>query len=116
MSRVDPTAEEIAEMTILAAEEIQPLRHRAQGGAAVAFGFRLARFAKRAEDARGGGDPEAHRARPAVRRRNAWRYRAVGNAAPARLSRIRSLKGEANLLVFPNLDAANITLTALQAR
>ena len=33
---VDPTAEEIAEMTMLAAEEIQPLRHRAQGGAAVA--------------------------------------------------------------------------------
>ena len=28
------------------------LRHRAQGGAAVVFGFRLARFAERAEDAR----------------------------------------------------------------
>ena len=38
--KVDPTAEQIAEMTLLAAEAVRRLRHRAEGGAAVAFQFR----------------------------------------------------------------------------
>jgi malate dehydrogenase (oxaloacetate-decarboxylating)(NADP+) len=47
------------------------------------------------------------------RRRNAWRLRAFGDAAPASMPHSK-LKGEANLLVFPNLDAANITMTVVK--
>ena len=63
-----------------------PLRHRAEGSAAVAFEFRLARFAERAEDARGGGNPEARRAGADQRRRDARRFGAVGDPAQPRLS------------------------------
>ena len=41
---VDPTAEQIAEMTVLAAEAVERVRHHAEGGAAVAFQFRRERF------------------------------------------------------------------------
>ena len=64
----------------------QALRHGAQGSAPLLLGFRLARRAQRAQDAAGGGYPGAHRARPAVRRRNACGFGAFGNTAPARLS------------------------------
>jgi hypothetical protein len=48
------------------------------------------------------------------RRRNARRFGAVGTASQPRLPAF-ALKGEANLLVFPTLDAANITLTTVKA-
>ena len=52
---VDPTAEQIAEMTLLAAKSRAPLRPRPQGGAAVAFQLRHLPFAQRPQDARGAG-------------------------------------------------------------
>ncbi len=48
---VDPTAEQITEMTLLAAEAVARVRHRAQGGAAVAFQLRRQRLRFRAQDA-----------------------------------------------------------------
>ena len=48
---VDPTAEQIAEMTVLAAEAVQPVRHHAEGGAAVALELRRQRFGVGAQDA-----------------------------------------------------------------
>ena len=39
---------------------------------------------------------------------------ALSEALRARVFPHASFKGEANLLVFPNLDAANITLTAVK--
>ena len=112
---VDPTAEEIAEMTVLAAEEIRRFGIEPKAALLSHLGFRLARFAERAEDA--------------ARRRRSWRgsrrtWSAMAKCMPIRRlsEQLRQrvyphsrLKGEANLLVFPNLDAANITLTALQA-
>ena len=86
MSPSTRSAEEIAEVTVLAAEEIRRFGIEPQGGAAVAFEFRLARFAERAEDARGGGDPEARRAGADQRRRNARRFGAFGDPAQPRLS------------------------------
>ena len=82
---VDPTAEEIAEMTILAAEEIRRFGIEPKAALLSHLGFRLARFAEHAEDAGRRGDPEEGGARPAVRRRDACRHRAVGDAAAARL-------------------------------
>ena len=49
---LDPTAEQIAEMTLLAAEEVQALRPEAQHRIAVAFELRKLRRAVGAEDAR----------------------------------------------------------------
>ena len=92
-----------------------PLRHRAEGSAAVAFGLRLAQFAERAENARGRGDPEAHRARPSQSDGEMHADSALSEALRARVFPHSSFKGEANLLVFPNLDAANITLTTVEA-
>ena len=76
-----------------------PLRHRAESGAAVAFEFRLARFAECAEDARGGGDPEARRARADQRRRDARRFGAFGDPAQPRLSAFAS-EGRGELAGF----------------
>ena len=41
---VDPTAEQIAEMTVLAAEAVERVRHHAEGRAAVALQFRREQF------------------------------------------------------------------------
>ena len=48
-----------------------------------------------------------------MRRRNARRFRPFGSASPARFPAFQT-EGEANLLVFPNLDAANLTLTTVK--
>ena len=51
--RPDPTAEEIADMTIACASHVAALRHRAEDRAPLAFRFRLGRHALGAQDARG---------------------------------------------------------------
>ena len=111
---VDPTAEEIAEMTVLAAEEIR--RFGIEPKAALLshsnFGSRDSPSALKMRA--GGGDPEAHRARPAVRRRDARRLARCRRSLRQRVYPHSTLKGEANLLVFPNLDSANITLTTVK--
>ncbi|PYE89974.1 NADP-dependent malic enzyme [Phyllobacterium leguminum] len=111
---VDPDAEDIAEMTLLAANEIR--RFGIEPKAALLshsnFGSKDSESAekmRRATAILGDRDPglevdgEMH-----------------GDAALSQALRDRAfpasrLKGEANLLVFPNLDAANITLTVVKS-
>jgi malate dehydrogenase (oxaloacetate-decarboxylating)(NADP+) len=111
---VDPTAEQIAEMTILAAEEIR--RFGIEPKAAL---LSLSDFGSR-------DTPTTLKMRKAadILLRIAPDLECDGemHADTALSSQLRQrvyphsrLKGEANLLVFPTLDAANITLTALQA-
>lgn len=110
---VDPTADEIAEMTILAAEEIK--RFGIEPKAALVshsnFGSHdapstlkmreAAQILKRmAPDLECDGEMHADSALSEQLRQRAFPH--------------SSLKGEANLLVFPNLDSANITLTAVK--
>lgn len=110
---VDPTAEEIAEMTILAAEEIRRfglepkaalLSHSNFGSrdSASAMKMRESAAMLRKIDPDLEADGEMH-----------------GDSALSEVLRHRvfphsTLRGEANLLVFPNLDAANITLTTVK--
>ena len=110
---VDPTAEEIAEMTILAAEEIR--RFGIEPKAALLsfsdFGSRDSPSAlkmraaadilkKAAPDLQCDGEMHADSALSEPLRQRVFPH--------------STLKGEANLLVFPNLDAANITLTTVK--
>ena len=110
---IDPTPEEIAEMTVLAAEEIS--RFGIEPKAAL---LSLSDFGSR--DA-----PSALKMRKAgeILRRIAPDLQfdgemhadtAISEALRQRVYPHSKLKGEANLLVFPSLDAANITLTALK--
>jgi malate dehydrogenase (oxaloacetate-decarboxylating)(NADP+) len=110
---IDPTPDEIAEMTVLAAEEIR--RFGIEPKAAL---LSLSDFGSR--DA-----PSAHKMRKAaeILKKIAPDLQFDGEMhADTALSEVlrqrvyphSSLKGEANLLVFPNLDSANITLTAVK--
>jgi malate dehydrogenase (oxaloacetate-decarboxylating)(NADP+) len=110
---VDPTPDEIAEMTVLAAEEIR--RFGIQPKAAL---LSLSDFGSR--DA-----PTSLKMREAaeILRRIAPDLEfdgemhadsALSEALRQRVFPHSKLQGEANLLVFPNLDAANITLTAVK--
>jgi malate dehydrogenase (oxaloacetate-decarboxylating)(NADP+) len=111
---VDPTAEEIAEMTILAAEEIS--RFGIEPKAALLshsnFGSRDTSSAKKMREA----SEILKRIAPGLQSDGEMH----GDAALSEALRHRAyphstLKGEANLLVFPNLDAANITLTTVKS-
>ncbi|EHK55036.1 NADP-dependent malic enzyme [Allomesorhizobium alhagi] len=110
---VDPTAGEIAEMTVLAAEEIS--RFGIEPKAALLshsnFGSRdspsalkmreAAEILKRiAPDLQSDGEMHADSALSEILRQRVFPHSA--------------LKGEANLLVFPNLDSANIALTTVK--
>mgnify|MGYP000392097391 CR=1 FL=1 len=109
----NPTAEEIAEMTILACREIKRfgMEPKAALLSASDFGSRPVAAARKMQEAvqllferapELEVDGEMH-----------------GDTALSQLIRDRvnpnsRLKGEANLLVFPNLDAANITLNVVK--
>ena len=110
---IDPTAEEIAEMTMLAAEEIR--RFGIEPKAALVslsnFGSRNSTSALKmrraaeilretAPDLECDGEMHADSA--------------LSEALRQRVFPHSRLKGEANLLVFPNLDAANLTLTTVK--
>ena len=110
---VDPTAEEIAEMTMLAAEEVR--RFGIQPKAALLshsdFGSRdspsalkmreAARILKEiAPDLECDGEMHGDTA--------------ISEALRHRVYPHSTFKGEANLLVFPNLDSANITLSTVK--
>ncbi len=110
---INPSAEEIAEMTVLAAEAIR--RFGIEPKAALLslsdFGSRDAPSAlkmreaadilrKIAPDLQFDGEMHADTA--------------ISESLRQRVFPHSKLKGEANLLVFPNLDAANITLTAVK--
>ncbi|WP_265518760.1 NADP-dependent malic enzyme [Nitratireductor luteus] len=110
---VDPCAAEIAEMTVLAAEEIR--RFGIEPKAALLshsdFGSRDSASALKMREA----TDILHRIAPTLIADGEMH----GDSALSEALRMRvfphaSLKGEANLLVFPNLDAANITLTTVK--
>ncbi|MBO6716374.1 MAG: NADP-dependent malic enzyme [Rhizobiaceae bacterium] len=111
---VDPTADEIAEMAILAAEEIRRfglepkaalLSHSNFGSRDSASALKMrsaaAKLRKLAPDLQADGEMHGDSAL-SVELRN-------------RVHPHSLLEGEANLLVFPNLDSANIALTTIKA-
>ncbi|MAW85263.1 MAG: NADP-dependent malic enzyme [Phyllobacteriaceae bacterium] len=110
---VDPTAGEVAEMTLLAAEEIR--RFGIEPKAALLshsdFGSRDSASALKMRNAA----EILRRAAPDLECDGEMH----GDSALSELLRQRvyphsTLSGEANLLVFPDLDAANITLTTVK--
>ncbi|MHA6684571.1 NADP-dependent malic enzyme [Mesorhizobium sp. A556] len=111
---VDPTAEKIAEMTILAADEIR--RFGIEPKAAL---LSLSDFGSRDTPStlkmRKAAALLAHLAPELQCDGEMHADTALSSALRQRVYPHSRLKGEANLLVFPTLDAANITLTALQA-
>ena len=112
---VDPTAEQIAEITLLAADEIRRFGITAQGGAAVALELRQQRRIRRRRRCRLRSrcsicmDPELE-----------VEGEMHGDAALDEDVRLRAfpnsrLKGEANLLIMPTVDAANIAFNLLKS-
>jgi malate dehydrogenase (oxaloacetate-decarboxylating)(NADP+) len=110
----DPSAEEIARMTVLAAEAIRRFGIEPQAALVSHSNFGSSR------------SPSARKMREALKLIHAAAPQLIADGemhADAALSEtLRSklvpsspLSGSANLLVMPGLDAANITLTALQA-
>jgi malate dehydrogenase (oxaloacetate-decarboxylating)(NADP+) len=110
---VDPTAEEIAEMTILAAEEIRRfglepkaalLSHSNYGSRDSASALKMRHAAallrKLAPDLQADGEMHGDSALSVELRNRVFPH--------------STLDGEANLLVFPNLDSANIALTTIK--
>ncbi len=109
----DPTAEELAEMTVLAAREVRR------------FGITPKAALLSASDFGSRGGPAAEKMRRAAQilARDHPDLEVDGemhgDSALSELIRDRvfpasRLKGQANLLVFPNLDAANITMTVVK--
>ncbi|HSX72625.1 MAG TPA: NADP-dependent malic enzyme [Shinella sp.] len=105
----DPTAEEVAQMTVMAAQEIRRfgitpraalVSHSNFGSrdSDSAFKMRRAMEMVREMDPTLEADGEMHG------------DAAISEALRQRVMPNSTLSGEANLLVFPNLDAANITL------
>ncbi|MGW8202951.1 NADP-dependent malic enzyme [Sphingomonas bisphenolicum] len=110
----DPTPEQIAEMTLLAATEIQHfgltpraalLSHSNFGASHTDSARKMRKAFKIVRDAAPelAADGEMHA------------DAALSQALRERLIPDSRFEGPANLLVMPNLDAANITLTALSA-
>ncbi len=110
---VDPTAEEIAEMTVLAAEEIRRfgiepkaalLSHSDFGSRDTASAAKMRRaaeiIARVAPDLECDGEMNADSALSPHLRQRVYPH--------------SRLKGEANLLVFPNLDSANIAMSTVK--
>ncbi len=111
---VEPTAEQIAEMTVLAAEQVRAfgvhpkvalLSHSSFGasGAATARRMRQALALIRARDPKLEVDGEMHADAALI---PAIRARAVPDS---------TLEGSANLLVMPTIDAANIGFNLVKA-
>ena len=86
----DPDAEHIAEMTVLAAEEIRRFGIVPKVALLSALQLRLGGPALGAQDAAGARDPRRARAGPGGRGRNARRCRALGRDPPAACFRTRA--------------------------
>ncbi|MCT9000078.1 NADP-dependent malic enzyme [Chelativorans intermedius] len=111
---LDPSAEEVAEMTVLAAEEIR--RFGIEPKAALLshsdFGSRDSPSALKMREA----VAILHRIAPDIVADGEMHGdSALSEGLRQRVFPHAALEGEANLLVFPNLDAANITLTTVKA-
>ncbi|PHP66589.1 NADP-dependent malic enzyme [Zhengella mangrovi] len=110
---VDPTCDEVAEMTLLAAEEIRRfgiepkaalLSHSDFGSRDTSTAQKMRKAAeilrRIAPDLEADGEMHGDSALSEVLRRRVYPH--------------STLTGEANLLVFPHLDSANITLTTVK--
>ncbi|KPB00928.1 NADP-dependent malic enzyme [Ahrensia marina] len=111
---LDPCAEELAEMTILAAEEIR--RFGVEPKAALVshsnFGSRPSESASKMRRA----TEILHKIAPEIMADGEMHSdSALVPELRERVFQHSLLEGEANLLVFPNLDAANITLNAVKS-
>ena len=109
-----PKAVEIAEMTLLAAEEIRRFGLTPVGGAAFAFELRELGSAGGAADARCAHHPARARPRSGRRGRDARRRRAVEGCSRPHVSPLPPCVTEANLLMMPSVDAANIAYNLLK--
>ena len=110
----DPNAEHIAEMTDSRRRGGAPLRHDAQGGAAVAVELRLAIPSRRRQKMRRALAILNERA-PELEVEGEMH----GDAALSEEIRLKvfpdsRLNGEANLLIMPTLDASNIAFNLLK--
>ena len=110
---IDPTPEEIAEMTVLAAEEIRRFGIEPKA-ALLSFSDFGSRDAPSSLKMRRAGEILQEIAPDLQFDGEMHADSAISEALRQRVFPHSRLKGEANLLVFPNLDAANITLTALK--
>ena len=108
-STTDPTAEEIAEMAVLAAAHVR--RFGLEPKIALLshsdFGCYDSASARKMR-ARAARSCCASASRSRGRRRDARRFRARARRIRERVFPHSRLKGEANVLIMPNLDAANI--------
>jgi malate dehydrogenase (oxaloacetate-decarboxylating)(NADP+) len=110
---IDPTAEEIAEMTVLAAEEIRRFGIEPKA-ALLSFSDFGSRDAPSSRKMRRAGEILREIAPDLEFDGEMHADSAMSEQLRQRVFPHSRLKGEANLLVFPNLDAANITLNALK--
>ncbi|PSJ54953.1 NADP-dependent malic enzyme [Kumtagia ephedrae] len=110
---VDPTAEEIAEMTMLAAEEIRRFGIEPKA-ALLSFSNFGSRESPSALKMRQAAEILRDRAPDLECDGEMHADSALSEALRQRINPHSRLKGEANLLVFPNLDAANIALTTVK--
>ncbi len=111
---IDPCAEEIVEMTLLAAQEIR--RFGIEPKAALLshsnFGSRESESSRKMRKA----TAMLHEADPTLIADGEMHGdSAISESLRDRVYPQARLQGEANLLVFPNLDAANITLTTAKS-
>ena len=111
---MDPTAEQIAEMTVLAARAVRRfgLIPKAALLSHSIFGASASPSARKMREAL----PLIHARAPELEVDGEMHAdAALSEALRGRLVSSSPLKGSANLLVMPNLDAANIALTLLSA-
>ena len=110
---IDPSPEEVAEMTVLAAEEIRRFGIEPKA-ALLSFSDFGSRDAPSSRKMRRAGEILREIAPDLEFDGEMHADSAMSEALRQRVFPHSRLKGEANLLVFPNLDAANITLNALK--
>ena len=109
----DPTAEQLAEITVMAAEEMMRFGVKPKVALLSHSNFGSSEPAQRGEDARARALLRDARPgwRSTARCTATWRSTARRARASCRDS---ALAGDANLLVLPNIDAANISYNLLK--
>ena len=110
----DPDAERVAEITLLAAEEVRRFGITPKVALLSASNFGSAQIASSRKMQRALELIRGARAGAGDRRRDARRRRALRGDPPAGLFPNTRLRGEANLFVMPTLDAANIAFNLLK--
>jgi phosphotransacetylase len=110
----EPSAEELAEIALMAAAEVRRFGMPPKVAFLSHSMFGSSQRAPRRAHARGARPVRARAGRHRMRRRDARRRGAVGGPCAAASCPRARWTGEANLLVLPNLDAANILFNVLK--